>query len=137
MTNNKRVDRGRDTQRIFARDLQAKGVTNAEPVPASLPGTDVTGWPAVDCEVKATEVASPTTWLKQVRARAVEGVLSLVVYRPRGSGPANVEDWPVTLRWGDLVPLLRTAGYLPPVEQSGAPIEGVPTLRPELTPPGV
>jgi hypothetical protein len=118
VTDNKRVDRGRQTQRVFADELRAQGVLHAEPVPASLPGTDVTGWPGVDVEVKATETASPATWLKQVKARAVQGVLG-----PRGSGPSNVDDWPVTLRWGDLKELLRAAGHLPPGAPSDPPFD--------------
>jgi hypothetical protein len=115
VTDNKRADRGQQSQVIFAADLRAKGVLQAESAPRSTKGSDVLGWPGVDVEVKATEVASPTAWLAQVKKRAVEGVLGLTVYRPRGSGPSNVEDWPVTLRWGDLVPLLRLAGHLPPL----------------------
>lgn len=115
MTDRKRADRGQQSQVIFAADLRDKGVLQAESAPRSTSGSDVLGWPGTDVEVKATEAASPTTWLAQVKRRAQEGVLGLVVYRPRGSGPSNVDDWPVTLRWGDLVPLLRLAGHLPPL----------------------
>lgn len=118
MTDNKRVDRGRRAQRHVAEELRRQGVTSAEPVAASLPGTDVLGWVGVDVEVKATETASPAAWVRQVKARAPEGVLGLTFYQPRGVGPASMEDWPVTLRWGDLAPLLRLAGHLPPLPAS-------------------
>jgi hypothetical protein len=116
-----RGDRARQTEFAVADDLRAEGVLHAEAGPRSTRGSDVLGWPGVNVEVKATETASPGVWLEQVNRRARPGELPLVLYRPRGSGPSNIDQWPATVPWGVMKDLLRSAGHLPPL----------PAVRPE------
>lgn len=113
MTDNKRVDRGRESQEIVAARLRELGLVHARSRSASLPGADIESVPGLHFEIKGTEKPIPGKWTKENALRAGEGELPLVVWRPRGYGPAKLDDWPVMLRWGDLVPMLAELGYLP------------------------
>jgi hypothetical protein len=96
-----RVQRGRQSEEIVAERLRQSGLLYAERRPASLPGSDITGIPGVDIEVKATKDWSPTTWLAQQRKRASSDVLRVVVYRPQGYGADKVDLWPAVMSLGD------------------------------------
>jgi hypothetical protein len=72
----------------------------------------------VDFEVKARRGLVITELVKQLDARAQDGLLGVGVIRPDGMGEANVHLWPAVLTLADLVALLRAAGY-------GLPPEGV------------
>lgn len=96
-----------ETQHLTARWFAAHGWPHAEAVGNGRPGADVTGTPGLAVEVKATAGLKPGA-LKQAGGR---GGIPMVIYRPPGSGPANVADWPVTLRLADVTALLKGAGY--------------------------
>lgn len=113
MTDNKRVDRARQTQEIVAAALRGLGFVHAVSRAASLPGADVENVPPLAVEVKATRAVRLKEWLRQACANAGPGEVPFVVYRGEGQGPASLDDWPVVLRWADFVPLLRAGGYLP------------------------
>lgn len=96
-----------ETQHLTAAWFCEHGWPHAQPVGNGRPGADVTGMPGVGVEVKATAGLKPGA----VRQAGRHGGIGLVVYRPPGSGPANVADWPVVIRLEDITRLLRGAGY--------------------------
>lgn len=103
--------RGRDTERLLARDLQVNGAPDAEAVPASLKGRDIRGVPGIAIECKARRGFRPLEWVSQA-VRNADGDYPIVVLRCDGQGPASIDDWPVIMRWGDCKELLREANYL-------------------------
>lgn len=109
MTNH-RVSRGRATQEFLAARLRALGLVHARSRAASLPGADIEGVAGLYIEVKGTERAEPMRWTRENAAKAGHA-LPFVVYRGRGQGPANLDDWVMMLRWADGEQLLREAGY--------------------------
>lgn len=111
-----RKRRGADTQRIVAGALKRSGWPFAEPVGAGATGKDITGTPGLAFEVKARAGFDPVAWVRQAVRNANGDDLPAVILRPNGMGPANVDDWVVVLRFGDLVGLLHEAGYGDPEE---------------------
>lgn len=112
-----RKRRGAATQRIVADTLKERGWPFAEAVGAGATGKDITGTPGLAFEVKARAGFDPVAWVRQARRNAKGDDLPAVILRPNGMGPANVEDWVVVLRFGDLVGLLHLAGYGDPEEE--------------------
>jgi hypothetical protein len=108
----KRVARGRATQEMIAARLRGLGLVYAQSRPASLPGEDITGVPGLYIEVKAKERVEPMLWTRENAAKAGNS-LPFVVWRGRGQGPANLDEWVVMSRWADHEQLLGEAGYLP------------------------
>lgn len=106
-----RVIRGRETERIIAKDLRASGAPDAEAIPASLRGRDIKGIPGLALEVKARGRFRPLEWIAQA-VRNAEGDIPMVVLRCNGQGPASLDDWPVIMRYGDAKDLLSEANYL-------------------------
>ncbi len=100
--------RGRQTELVFAPWLRTNGFPHAEAVGASARGADITGTPGISWEVKARRDFDPAGWLRQTAGRPG---LSIVVMRLNGQGTTDPGLYPVLLRLGDLVPLLRSAGY--------------------------
>jgi hypothetical protein len=110
-----RKHRGYRSQKVVADYLAANGFPYAESTGAGRQGTDVTGVLGVDFEVKARRGLVITELVKQLNARAQDGLLGVGVIRPDGMGEANVHLWPAVLTLADLVALLRAAGYgMPP-----------------------
>ena len=110
-TSQHRKHRGYASQRILADYLREHGWPYAESAGAGRSGSDVTGTPAIDWEVKARADFNPSAALRQLGKRAKEGVLSVAVLRPNGMGEASVEDWAAVVPLSVLVRLLREAGY--------------------------
>jgi hypothetical protein len=54
--------------------------------------------------------------MKQLNARAEDGVLGVGVIRPDGMGEASIGTWPAVMCLDDLIALLRAAGYGTPLE---------------------
>ena len=106
-----RKHRGYESQRIVAEYLRANGWPFAEPVGAGRQGSDITGTPALDWEVKARRKLELTQTLTQQTQRAREGVVSIAVIRPDGYGPARISEWPAVMPLSVAVQLLREAGY--------------------------
>jgi hypothetical protein len=74
-------------------------------------GSDVTGMPGIDIEVKARRGFDPLAAMRQQSDREAVGYLSFAVLRMDGQGPAVIGSWPVVLRLDTLTELLRAAGY--------------------------
>lgn len=110
-----RKHRGYATQRIVAGYLAERGFPWAESTGAGRTGTDVTGTPGIDWEVKARRNLNLVALVDQMRERQHPGDLPVAVVRPDGRGPATVDDWPAVLPLSDLVDLLRQAGYGDPI----------------------
>ncbi|MGH3745784.1 MAG: hypothetical protein ACRDT8_00110 [Micromonosporaceae bacterium] len=108
MTSPHRKRRGAQTQQAVADYLKAHGWPYAESAGAGRPGEDVTNVPGLAVEVKARRDLSLPAWLRQA---AKSKGLPIVVHRPDGMGLGSLEDWPATMRFADLVQLLRDAGY--------------------------
>lgn len=108
MPSQHRKHRGYASQRIVADHLRANGFPHAQPVGAGRSGSDITGVYGLDIEVKARRGFNPSEALKQLAERAAEGVMGVVVLRLDGQGPASIEEWPVVMRLGDVLPMLRS-----------------------------
>jgi hypothetical protein len=106
-----RKHRGYASQKIVAEYLAAHGFPYAESTGAGRTGTDITGTPGLDWEVKARRNLNLTGLIHQMRERSRDGVPSIAVVRPDGTGPATIADWPAVLPLSDLCDLLRDAGY--------------------------
>lgn len=106
-----RKHRGYASQRIVAQWFVENGWPYAEPVGAGRSGTDVTGMPGLDVEVKARRGLDLPQLLRQLDERAAHGNLGFGILRLDGQGPASIADWPVVLRLDDFTALLRAAGY--------------------------
>ena len=110
-----RKHRGYASQRIVADYLRTHGFPYAEPVGAGRDGTDVTGCIGLDIEVKARRGFNPAAAMRQQAERTDEALLPFAVLRLDGQGPAAIEDWPVVVRFGAFVELLREAGWGEPL----------------------
>lgn len=106
-----RKHRGYQTQKLVAEYLTANGFPHAEPVGAGRAGSDITGTVGIDWEIKARRGLDLPALLRQLDARAADGLLGVGVLRLDGQGPASIAQWPVILTLADLVALLRAAGY--------------------------
>jgi len=107
-----RIVRAAETQRAYADYARNNGWPYAQPVGAGANGRDIENMPGLAPEVKAPrdENFRIAGALRQAVKNA-GGDLAYVVYRPDGSGPATVADWPCIIRLEDLTWLLRAAGY--------------------------
>lgn len=106
-----RKHRGRASEHIVAAYLRENGWPYAEPVGASRRGSDVTGTPGIDWEVKARTRLELPALIRQLGAREAENVLGIGVLRLNGQGPASIDSWPAVIRLEDLVHLLHGNGY--------------------------
>lgn len=103
--------RGYASQRIVAEFMAGNGWPFAESTGAGRSGTDVTGVPGIDVEVKARRNLNLPALISQMSDRRVPGVFPMAVVRPDGAGPATVGQWPAVVPLSDLLDLLRQAGY--------------------------
>lgn len=112
---NSRVARGRATQRMAAAFLQ-RWFPRARSVEAFAKGRDILETPGLYVEVKATADNPVLAGLRQAHA-GVEadgsGDVPIVLWRPNGSGEANIEDWPVAMRLSTFIRLAEKARILP------------------------
>ena len=112
-----RKHRGYNTQRIVADYFTANGWPYAEPVGAGRPGSDITGMPGLDVEVKARRGFDPLAAMRQQEERGAFTDVAFAVLRMDGQGPAVIGSWPVVIRLDTFTELLRAAGYgEPPTE---------------------
>lgn len=109
--NNHRKHRGYASQKIVADYLKQHGFPYAESTGAGRQGSDITGTPAIDWEIKARADFNPSAVIKQLSDRNKEGTLALGVLRLNGQGEASVEQWVGVIPLGVLVQLLNEAGY--------------------------
>lgn len=112
-----RKHRGYATQRIVANYLAQHGFPYAESTGAGRQGSDVTGCPGIDWEIKARRGLVISELMKQLSERQGH-LLGVGVIRPDGMGEASIEDWPAVLRLADLVELLRGNGYGEPNDEA-------------------
>jgi len=113
-----RKHRGYRTQRVAAEHFAANGFPHAEPVGAGRAGSDIVGLVGIDVEVKARRDLNLVGLMKQLNARAKDGVLGIGVVRPDGMGETSVGMWPAVMCLDDLIALLRAAGYGSPLEET-------------------
>jgi len=99
------------SQRIAAEWFQANGWPYAESTGSGRSGSDITGMPGIDVEIKARRNWSPLEAMRQQADRAALGDLAFAVLRMDGQGPAVIGSWPVVIRLDTLTELLRAAGY--------------------------
>ena len=111
LMSNHRKHRGYATQRIIADYLKTHGFPFAESTGAGRQGSDVTGTPCIDWEIKARTNFDPAGTMKQLRQRAVDGTVSVAVLRLNGQGEKSVEDYCAIIPFSVLVELLNGAGY--------------------------
>jgi len=106
-----RKHRGYASQRIVSDWFTVNGWRYAEPVGAGRMGSDITGMPGIDIEVKARRGFDPLAAMRQQADRAALGDLPFAILRMDGQGPAVIGSWPVILRLDTFTELLRAAGY--------------------------
>lgn len=104
-----RKHRGIKSQVLVAAYLQENGYPFACDAGPGRPGKDILNVP-FRCEVKARAGFDPVSALRQAVTSAGDGP-PFAVMRMNGQGPACIEDWVSVIRFGDLVELLRRAGY--------------------------
>jgi len=113
-----RKHRGYRSQRVVAERFADNGFPHAEPVGAGRAGSDIVGLVGIDVEVKARRDLNLVGLMKQLDARAKDGVLGIGVVRPDGMGETSVGMWPAVMSLDDLIALLRAAGYGSPLEET-------------------
>jgi hypothetical protein len=113
-----RKHRGYRSQRVVAERFADNGFPHAEPVGAGRAGSDIVGLVGIDVEVKARRDLNLVGLMKQLDARAKDGVLGIGVVRPDGMGETSVGMWPAVMCLDDLIALLRAAGYGAPLEET-------------------
>jgi len=113
MTSQHRKHRGYKTQDIVAQYLKQNGWLFAESTGAGRQGSDITGTPAIDWEIKARANFDPIGAMKQSMSRVKEGVIPIAVLRPNGLGEASVEKFACVVPLSVMVQLLKEAGYAP------------------------
>lgn len=101
-----RKARSRQTEETVAQWFRERAWPSAERIPAGLPGTDVTGMPLWDVEVKARRDFNLTGWLKQAAKRAGSRI-PFVVMRPDGYGPERIAQWPVVITLENFTELMK------------------------------
>lgn len=106
-----RKHRGYASQRIVANYLRDNGFPYAEPVGAGRDGSDVTGVPGLDIEVKARRGFNPAAAMRQQAERAEPWLLPFAVLRLDGQGPGSIADWPVVIRFAPFIDVLRDAEW--------------------------
>lgn len=109
MASQSRKFRGYRSQKVAAQWFADHGWPFAESTGAGRQGSDVTGVPGLQVEVKARRDFTPLAWLRQARTGGAG--LPFVVFRCDGQGEANVGEWGVLLSLADMTELLRGAGY--------------------------
>lgn len=127
MARNYRKERGRATEHLVAQAFAASGWPYAEATGAGSPGRDIKGVLGVACEVKARREFAPMAALRQAVGNA-GGDVAVVVMRPTGGGPSNIDEWPAFLTFGQLRSLLRQAGYGEPLNAPESFQTGVAVL---------
>lgn len=110
MSNQQRKHRGYKSQDILAGYLAQDLFPYALSAGAGRTGSDVTGTPGIDWEVKARTGFNPAAAMKQLKDRE-DGKLGIAVLRLNGQGEKNVGDWVCVMRLEDVVNLLSKAGY--------------------------
>lgn len=106
-----RVQRGLKSQDIVAKYFAANGWPYALSAGSGRQGSDVTGVPGVDIEVKARRGIHVATAMKQLRERYEEGKLPVAVLRLDGQGESHIADWPAIVPLSVFLELLKAAGY--------------------------
>lgn len=132
MARNYRKERGRATEHLVAQAFAADGWEHAEATGAGSPGRDIKGIPGIAVEVKARAKFEPMANLRQAVGNA-HGDVAVVVMRPTGGGPSNIDEWPAFTTFGQLRSLLRAAGYGDPLSAPSELQSGVADLP--ATPP--
>jgi len=116
-----RKHRGMRTQKLVADYMRENGWPFADSAGAGRQGVDITGTVDLAIEVKARADLSPLAWVRQAEA-AAGGRLPFAVFRPNGMGETP-ERFLAMIRFGDLVALLRAAGYGDGLGQQERPLE--------------
>jgi hypothetical protein len=106
-----RKERGRETEKLFAKYLVINGFITAHVTSSSAAGSDILGIEGLDIEIKARTGFNPSAAMAQLRKRAKETGMGVAVLRLNGQGEAAIEDWVCCIRAADLVYLLKASGY--------------------------
>lgn len=115
-----RKHRGYKSQRILAEYLASNGWPYALSIGAGTPGSDVTGTPGIDWEIKARRGFNVLAAMRQSAERAADGIVPAVVLRPDGMGESSIARWPFIVPLEVGVVLLRASGYGDELDPFGA-----------------
>lgn len=106
-----RIQRGRETEFLLTKYLQDYW-PEAAFTSKSAAGDDVINVGKLAVEAKATAHVPILGALRQVHARAADGQIPIVVWRPNGYGPERISDWIVASRVSTFFgPVAFRAGY--------------------------
>ena len=111
LVSSSRVRRGLDSQVYVANYFAKNGWPYALPAGSGRQGTDVTGVPNVDIEVKARRGINVAMAMRQLKERHKEGVLPVAILRLDGQGESQIADLPAIVPLHILIELLKAAGY--------------------------
>ena len=106
-----RKHRGYKTQAIVAQYLREQGWEHALPVGAGRDGSDVTGIPGLDIEIKARTNLDLSGLMRQLAERKRDTGLGVGVLRLNGQGEKSVEQFVAVLTLADFTYLLKASGY--------------------------
>ena len=102
---NARKARGSATERIVSERLKVLWPFNNV---VRGPGPDLVETPGFAVEIKARTRLDLPEWMRQAkRHSAKHGGIPLLIIRLNGQGPASVDDFPVVMRLGDFIELVR------------------------------
>lgn len=121
MVSQSRKFRGYRSQKVAAEWFAKNGWPFAESTGAGRQGSDITGVPGLQIEVKARRDFAPLAWLRQARTGGAG--LPFVVFRCDGQGEANVGEWGALISLADMTDLLRAAGYGNPPETADETVD--------------
>lgn len=113
MPSQSRKRRGAESERVVAAHLASSIWPYAEPAGAGRGGRDITGTPGAQIEIKARRGLNLAADLRQAAGHGED--LPILIVRLDGQGPVSIAEWPAVLRLGDLIRLLRMAGFGEPI----------------------
>ena len=96
---------------VVAEYLKEQGWQHALPVGAGRDGSDVTGIPNLDIEIKARTNLDLSGLMRQLSERKKSTGLGVGVLRLNGQGEKSVEQFVAVLTLADLAYLLKASGY--------------------------
>jgi hypothetical protein len=107
-TRQSRAGRGRETE-LLARERWKRVFPHCQVVASSAPGRDLLNTAPFAPEIKARSEFNPVAWARQAARNAGDDI-PVVVMRPNGFGPEQVDKWLVFLYQADFLELVKRAG---------------------------
>ena len=106
--------KGRNAEHRVVEYLRANGVPHAErrARTGAKDQGDITGWPGVCVEVKATQKIAIPQWLRELDAEMANAHADTGFVIAKPAGKTDPADWYCILRPAVLLDLMRAAGWI-------------------------